>query len=146
MAQNAWKLPAVIAGAILLSACGGKASTNEQSDANAAAGNAAAASAANSAVPATPAAAPAAGGLTAEFMVGKWSAFNGDCSKTIELRKDGTADTPIGTAKWTVNGGTLSFDYQDGSKPTVSAVKPVGANEIEFTHDSGTKEIEKRWG
>ena len=143
-----WRLRATIAAMMLVAGCGGKAATNEENGATAATATAnapaTAAPSANAASAATPAAAPAAGGLTAEFMVGKWSAFNGDCSHTIELKKDGTATTPIGTAKWAVKGDTLSFDYEDGSKPTASVVKPAGANEIEFTHESGSKEVEKR--
>ena len=140
-----WKMRAAIAASMLVAGCGGKAATNEQNAAAAGSANAAAvAPAANAAAPATPAAAPAAGTLTTEFMVGKWSQFDGDCSKTIEFRNDGTVTTTIGVAKWTDNRETLTFDYHDGSKPTVSKVRSVDANQIEFTHDSGSKEIEKR--
>jgi hypothetical protein len=134
-----WRFCAVIAGPILVAACSGKATTK----ADAAISNAAV-PATPAAAPATPAAAPATGALTAEFMAGKWSAMNGDCAATLDFMKDGTVTTPIGKAKWTAKGNTLTFDYGDGSKPTVSTVKPVGADKIEFTHDSGAKEIEKR--
>jgi hypothetical protein len=69
------------------------------------------------AVPANEAAAPAAavpaqaGALSADYMVGKWSAMGEDCSSTIEFRKDGTVETPIGPGKWTLAGDKLGFDY-----------------------------------
>ena len=118
-----------------------KASTNQEIAVNDSAANAAAVS--------TPAAneitsTPVAAGLTADYMVGKWSAVDEDCSATLEFRKDGTTETPIGEAKWTVAGDKLSIDYHDGSQPTVSTIKVLDPNRIEITHASGTKETEKR--
>lgn len=126
---------------VVLAACGSKASTNQEIAVND--------STANGAVAPTPAAnesgtAPAPGGLAADFMVGKWSAVDEDCSATLEFRKDGTTTTPIGEAKWTVQGDKLSIDYHDGSEPTVSTIKVLGPSRIEITHASGTKETEKR--
>ena len=138
-----WKSQVMIAAAIALTACNAKAPTN-QVVANAVDNGAT--STANTAAPVVAAAAPAtaSGALTPEFMVGKWSAMNGDCSATIDFNKDGTVNTPMGKAKWTVKGDTLTFDYGDGSKPTVSTVKPTGPDKMEFTHDSGAKETEIR--
>jgi hypothetical protein len=82
--------------------------------------------------------------FSADYMVGKWSALNEDCSGTLEFRKDGTVTTPIGTAKWTIAADKLSIDYSDGSAPTVSTVKVLSPDRIELTHASGTKETEKR--
>ena len=48
--------------------------------------------------------------LSVDFMVGKWSAFGEDCSHTIELKRDGTVTTSIGTGKWKVGEGKLTFD------------------------------------
>ena len=86
----------------------------------------------------------ASGGLNADFLVGKWSAFGEDCKNTIELRKDGTAVTPIGEAKWTLTGDKLLFDYSDGSKQPPSTVKALGSDRMEITRGSGAKETEKR--
>jgi hypothetical protein len=91
-------------------------------------------------------AAVAPGAVNADFLVGKWSAFAEDCKNTIELRKDGTAVTPIGEAKWSLTGDKLQFDYGDGSKQPPSTVKPLGNDRIEFTKESGTKETQKRCG
>jgi len=141
-------LCAPVAALVLLAACGAK------SEASNAAGNAAAndvVETANAAAPmanvAVPASAPAAtGGTTfsAEYMVGKWSAIDEDCSATIEFKKDGTVDTPIGTAKYKVEGDRLSFDYGDGSKATVSTIKVLSPERIEILRASGGKETEKR--
>jgi hypothetical protein len=141
-------LCAPVAALVLLAACGAK------SEASNAAGNATAndaAATAYAAAPmaneATPAATPAAAGsttLSADYMVGKWSAMGEDCSATIEFKKDGTVDTPIGTAKYTVAGDRLSFDYGDGSKPTVSTIKVLSPERIEIVRASGGQETEKR--
>ena len=88
--------------------------------------------------------AAAPGAVNADFLVGKWSAFAEDCKNTIEFRKDGTAVTPIGEAKWSLSGDKLQFDYGDGSKQPPSTVKPLGNDRIEFTKESGTKETQKR--
>jgi hypothetical protein len=84
------------------------------------------------------------GAFSKDYMVGKWSALNEDCSGTLEFRKDGTVTTPIGTAKWTIAADKLSIDYSDESAPTVSTVKVLGPDRIELTHASGTKETERR--
>jgi hypothetical protein len=84
------------------------------------------------------------GAVNADFLVGKWSAIAEDCKNTVELRKDGTAMTPIGEAKWTLTGDKLQFDYSDGSKQPPSTVRALGKDRVEFTHDSGTKDTEKR--
>ncbi len=81
--------------------------------------------------------------LSVDFMVGKWSAFGEDCSHTIELKRDGTVTTPIGTGKWKVGEGKLTFDYGDG-KPIVSAVEVLSPDRIAWTSMSGGKETEKR--
>jgi hypothetical protein len=92
----------------------------------------------------TAAAAPAAPALTTDYLVGKWSAFEEDCSHTIEFRKDGTLTTPIGVAKWTVSGDKVTMDYHDASEPTVSRIKPLSADRIAVETASGRKETEKR--
>jgi hypothetical protein len=102
------------------------------------------------AVPANAAAAPAAavpaqaGVLSADYMVGKWSAMDEDCSSTIEFRKDGTVETPIGPGKWTLAGDKLGFDYGEGSKQEPSTVKVLSPDRIEISTSSGRKETEKR--
>jgi hypothetical protein len=90
------------------------------------------------AAPATPAA------LSADYMVGKWSAMNEDCAATLVFTKDGKVTTPIGQAKWAVAGDKLTIDYSDGSTPTSSTIKPVSQDRIEITTSSGRKETEKR--
>jgi hypothetical protein len=126
---------------LTLAACS-SAKTNAANEAtNAAPANEAAAPAA-SAAPAAPA---APGAVTADYMVGKWSAMGEDCKDTIEFRKDGTVSTPIGDAKWTLAGDKLSIDYgEQGSNPTASSIKPLGPDRIEITKASGGKETEKR--
>ena len=84
------------------------------------------------------------GAVNADFLVGKWSAIAEDCKDTVEIRKDGTAVTPIGEAKWTLTGDKLQFDYSDGSKQPPSTVRVLGKDRIEFTRDSGSKDTEKR--
>jgi hypothetical protein len=132
---------------LALAACGG-GEANSTNAANDPPANEAAASneAATAAIAAAPSVAPSAtpAGLSADYMVGKWSAIGEDCSGTLEFRKDGTVTTPIGEAKWTVTGDKLSINYNDGSEPITSSVKPLGPDRIEITHSSGTKETEKR--
>jgi hypothetical protein len=89
-------------------------------------------------------AAPPAPALTPAYLVGKWSAFGEDCSHTIEFKKDGTLTTPIGVAKWTVSGDKVTMDYHDGSKPTVTRLKPLSADRLAWMSDSGKQETEKR--
>lgn len=133
----------------MLTACGGAGSASN-ADSNAAANDAAetanaAAPAANEAAPAT---APAASGsttLSADYMVGKWSAMtDGDCSDVLEFHKDGTVKTPFADAKWALNGDMLSIDFGDGSKQTPSRIKPLSPNQIEVTTGSGRKETQSR--
>ena len=108
-------LTMTILAAAMLAACGGDESSNAATEvaANEAAPEVAAA---NDAAPVTPAAAEVGGAPTADYMVGKWSAIDEDCSDTLEFRKDGTLTTPIGDAKWTLVGDKLTMDYGDGSK------------------------------
>jgi hypothetical protein len=86
----------------------------------------------------------ATGTATADFLVGKWSAIGEDCSATVEFRKDGTAVTPAGEAKWTLTGDKLQFDYADGSKHPPSVVKPLGKDRLQTTTESGKTDTEKR--
>lgn len=103
----------------------------------------AAAPAAPAAAPAaTPAAAPA--DLGPDFMVGKWSAMNEDCSDTLEFRKDGTVNTPFGEGKWTLAGDQLSVDFGEGSKMDPSTIKALSPDRIEISKKSGGKETQKR--
>jgi hypothetical protein len=94
----------------------------------------------------TPPPAPAAadGALSADYLVGKWSAMREDCSATIEFRKDGTVTTPLGDGKWTLAGDKLTFDYGDGSKQPASTITVLSADRIEILRGSGGKETEKR--
>ncbi|MGH6729284.1 MAG: hypothetical protein ACREBK_03955, partial [Sphingomicrobium sp.] len=135
------------AAAGMLAGCGGGAS-NEANAANAAAETEAAPAdepTANAVNAAAPAVATAADGIvTADYMVGKWSAMDEDCSDTIEFRKDGTVMTPIGEGKWTLAGDKLTFDYGDGSKQPASTIKVLTRDRIEITRGSGGKETEKR--
>lgn len=147
MTDIGMRVCAPVAALALLAACSGAGeATNAEANAaaNAMAEDAnAAAPAANEAAPVTQAAAPS-GTFSADYMVGKWSAIDEDCSATIEFKKDGTVETPIGTAKYTVAGDKLSFDYGDGSKPTVSTIKVLSPERIEILRSSGGKETEKR--
>jgi phosphate-selective porin len=113
-------------------------SANAASTAPATAENATAATANANTASAAP------GAVNADFLVGKWSAIAEDCKNTVEIRKDGTAVTPIGEAKWTLTGDKLQFDYSDGSKQPPSTVRALGKDRIEFTRDSGSKDTEKR--
>lgn len=126
---------------LLLAACGAK---SEADNNNAAEANTAAPVADANTASATPAAAPSDGSLSADYMVGKWSAMDEDCKDTIEFRKDGTVVTPIGEGKWTLVGDQLTFDYGDGSKQPASAIKVLSPERIEITRGSGGKETEKR--
>jgi hypothetical protein len=137
----------LVGAAAALLACGKEQaaandSANAASTAPATTENATAATA--TANTASDAASTAPGAVNAGFLVGKWSAIAEDCKNTIELRKDGTAVTPIGEAKWTLTGDKLLFDYSDGSKQPPSTVRALGHDRIEFTHDSGSKDTEKR--
>jgi hypothetical protein len=104
--------------------------------------------AANNAVAAeaAPAATPVAAGgaVTADYMVGKWSAMNEDCADTLEFRKDGSVKTPFGDAKWTLAGDQLGVDFGDGSKQDPSTIRVLGPDRIEITKKSGGKETQKR--
>jgi hypothetical protein len=138
------KLHLTLAGALLALAACGSGTTNAVNEAtNAAPANEAAAPANQAAAPA-PAATAAPGAVTADYMVGKWSAMGEDCKDTLEFRKDGTMTTPIGDAKWTLNGDKLAIDYGEGSKQPESTIKPLGPDRIEITTSSGRKETEKR--
>jgi hypothetical protein len=138
--------PLIAAAILTLAACGsGGASNNADSPDSVVTANDAAAPANESAAAApAPAATATPAGFSADYMVGKWSAVNEDCSVRLEFRKDGTVTTPIGEAKYTVSGDKLSIDYHDGSTPTTSTVKALDGDRIEITHASGTKETEKR--
>ena len=118
------------------------------------AGNAAA-DAANVAVAAEPAApvvntaapttvATADGALSADYMVGKWSAMDENCAETLDFRKDGTVVTPFGNARWALNGDKLAVDFGEGSKVDPSTIKALGPDRIEITKGSGNKETQKR--
>jgi hypothetical protein len=127
---------------LTLAACS-SGKTNPANEATNAPANEAAAVPANEAAAATPAAAP--GAVTADYMVGKWSAMGEDCKDVLEFKKDGTVTTPIGPAKWTLVGDKLSIDFGDASSnPTASTIKPLGPDRIEITKASGGKETEKR--
>jgi hypothetical protein len=132
--------PTLAAAILALSGCG----SNEMNSANMSAGTNEIAAPVNQATAPAPAAPTAAGAVTADYMIGKWSAMDEDCSDVLEFRKDGTAVTPIGEAKWTLAGDKLAIDFGDGSKPAPSTIKPLGPNRIEITTSSGRKETEKR--
>ena len=133
--------------AAMLAACGGGTaeSANNAAAAEAVANEAAPeAAAANDAAPATPAAAEIGGAPSAEYMVGKWSAMNEDCSDTLEFRKDGSVATPFGEGKWTLAGDHLSVDFGEGSKMDPSTIKVLSQDRIEISKKSGGKETQKR--
>lgn len=147
---NLSKWSAIVLAGGLLVACGGgdaESANNAAATAEPAANEAAelAPAPANEAVPAAaPATAEVGGAPTADFMVGKWSAMDEDCSDTLEFRQDGTVVTPIGEAKWTLAGDKLTLDYGDGSKQPSSALKVLSQDRIEITRGSGGKETQKR--
>lgn len=65
----------------------------------------------------TPAAAaqPAAGGVTAAALVGRWG-DNGDCTKDIFFRDDGTfASYTGGTGNWALNGDIITMSGAGGT-------------------------------
>jgi len=146
---NDRKKVGVVLAAALLAACGG---AGDASNAEANAADANAVETANAAAPmandvaatATPAAAPAGSAPTADYMLGKWSATEGDCSSTLEFRKDGTVVTPIGDAKWTLVGNQLGVDFGDNAKPDPTTVTVLTPDTIETTTKSGRKEVQKR--
>jgi hypothetical protein len=88
--------------------------------------------------------AAAVGSVTPDFLIGKWSAMGEDCSATVEFRKDGTAITPIGKAKWTLTGDKLRFEYSDGSNQPPSTVRPVGKDRLQTITESGKEDMQKR--
>ena len=96
---------------------------------------------------ATPTATPTAAGgdaLSTEFMTGKWSAMAEDCADTVEFRKDGTMVTPIGNAKWALDGAKLNVDFGDGAKQDPSSIKVLSHDRIEVTKAGGKTETQKR--
>ena len=99
----------------------------------------------NTAAPAAPVEAAAGGdALSTEFMTGKWSAMAEDCADTVEFRKDGTMVTPIGNAKWAINGDKLNVDFGDGLKHDPSSIKVLTHDRIEVTKVGGKTETQKR--
>lgn len=137
---NAFRLSLGIAGAALLIGC---------DKADPVAANAAVVAAANTATPvvntATPAATPAAaaGALSADFMVGKWSAM-GTCGDTIEFRKDGSVATPIGPGKWSLTGDQLLITPDGADKQKPSTVARVDDKTISITSADGKAETQHR--
>jgi len=66
------------------------------------------------------AAAPAAGEKPPrDFVVGNWGT-NGDCSRTMDLRADGTSDGPFGN--WAYADGAISFPDFPEAKISVTVV------------------------
>lgn len=133
-----------ILAAAMLTACGGAESANNAASEVAVNEAAPEAAVANEAAPVTPAAAEVGGAPTADYMVGKWSAIDEDCSDTLEFRKDGSLTTPIGDAKWTLVGDKMTMDYGDGSKQPASTLKVLSQDKIEITRGSGGKETSIR--
>ena len=132
------------AAALMLGACNAEGGANDTNVADAAPAANEAAPPSNEAAAPAEAAPAAAGALSADYLVGKWSAINEDCSETLEFREGGTVVTPIGDAKWTVAGDRLTIDYGEGSTPTTTTIKPLGSDRIEITTASGRKETQKR--
>ena len=103
---------------------------------------------ANAPAPAAPPAAPPAAAtgdaLTADFMVGKWSARNESCADTLEFHKDGKMTTPFGDAKWALDGDKLNADFGDGQKQHPSTIKVLTHDRIEIMRDDGKTETQKR--
>lgn len=141
--SNAIRLSLGIAVTALLVGC-----SQAEPAANAAANTANVAVAAEPAAPVANTAAPkvaaADGALSADYMVGKWSATDENCADTLEFRKDGTVVTPFGNAKWALNGDKLAVDFGEGSKVDPSTIKALGPDRIEITKGSGNKETQKR--
>ena len=143
MTSHAKRHSALTAALLILAACG-SGKTNATNEATNAVPAKEVAAPANQAAAPAPAAPAAAGALTPDYMVGKWSAMGEDCSSTIEFRKDGTVATPIGDGKWILAGNKLTFDYGDGSKQPASTIKMLSADRIQITRGSGGTETEKR--
>ena len=142
MMTNALRLSFGIAVTALLIGCS-KGETPAAEAANDSEITATAPAAPAAAPPAAPAV-PAAAGLGPDFMVGKWSAMNEDCSDTLEFRKDGSVATPFGEGKWTLAGDQLSVDFGEGSKMDPSTIKALSQDRIEISKKSGGKETQKR--
>ena len=142
MTHMKYALP--IAALLALGACSQKAATNEAAEANVTIEPAVEPAEVNASAAATPAAVPAGAAPTADYMLGKWSATEGDCSSTLEFRKDGIVVTPIGDAKWTLAGNQLAVDFGDNAKPDPTTVTVLTPDTIETTMKSGRKEVQKR--
>lgn len=137
--------PLLAAAILALGACGGEAEqANDTNAADAALTENEAAALTNEAATPPPSAPGSAAALSADYMAGKWSAIDEDCSEVLEFREDGMVVTPIGEAKWTVAGDQLTIDYDDESTPTVSTIRLLGPDRIEITTASGRKETQKR--
>ena len=129
---------------LTLAACGGSETKTTDNNIETATANDASVPASEVTDPAQAAAASPTGALTADYMVGKWSAMDEDCSDILEFRKDGTVSTPIADAKWTLTGDQLAIDYGEGSTQKPTTIKPLGPDRIEITTSSGRKETQKR--
>ena len=142
---NAYRLSLGVAVTALLVGCSeSEPATNAAANtANVAVAAEPAAPIVDTAVPATTSVA-AGGAVTADYMVGKWSAMDENCADTLEFRKDGSVKTPFGDAKWSLAGDQLAVDFGDGSKQDPSTIKVLSADRIEITKKSGGKETQKR--
>ena len=144
MMTTTLRLSLGIAAATMLIGCS-KADTADANTANVAVANEAAPVVETAAPAAAPAAAAATGdALSTDYMVGKWSAMAEDCKDTIEFRKDGSMVTPIGNAKWGLNGDKLMVDFGDGRKQEPSSIKVLTHERIEITKAGGKTENQKR--
>ena len=139
---NRLRLSLGIAGAALLIGCN-KAEPATDNAANVAAAEPVAPMV-NTATPVATPAAAAAGALSADYMVGKWSAMGEDCAHTLEFRKDGTVVTPMGNAKWALDGDKLDMGFGDGSKQPPSSIKVLGPDRIEISTAGEKSETQKR--
>lgn len=91
---------------------------------------------------ATAAAPPAA---NRAFMVGKWSADDGNCAKVIHLHRDGRADTPYGKATWSMAGNRLTVHGGPGGAiPYRSTITALDRNRVRIVTDWGDVETQRR--
>ena len=95
------------------------------------------------AAPAATPAAAASGELSADFLLGKWTAM-GDCKDVVEFRKDGVVMTPIGPGKWTLVGDQLTITPDGADKQTPTTISRVDDKTISTLRGTGKPDLQHR--
>lgn len=124
-----------ITAAIALTACGGSTKPAAEMSATPTTAAASSASVTSTQASASPVV-PAAGERpTREFLIGKWGT-NGDCTLAIDLRADGTSDSPFGN--WTYSDGVIGFVDEPDFKVSVTV---IDAQTMESANDGKTSKM-----